>query len=108
MHFYSFLCEQVFGRRPAVIRLIYLRSGETIEATPSEQSVRFITTRTTAVWQAVERACTHRRLQVRGPGARCDFCSFQRWCPSFGGDPELAAVEAPLATDRRLLATAGA
>ncbi len=107
VHFYSFLCERVFGRRPAVIRLLYLRSGETIEATPSEQSVRFITTRTTAVWQAVERACTTGEFKSR-PGARCDFCSFQRWCPSFDGDPALAAVEAPLATDRGLLVTAGA
>ena len=57
MHFYSFLCEAVFGKRPAAIRLMYLKSGETIEATPSAQSVKFITTRTTAVWKAVERAC---------------------------------------------------
>ena len=64
VHFYSFLCEQVFGRRPVAIRLMYLSSGETIEATPSEQSVRFITTRTTAVWKAVERACDDRRLQA--------------------------------------------
>jgi len=107
VHFYSFLCEQVFGRRPAVIRLMYLRSGETIEATPSEQSVRFITTRTTAVWQAVERACGTGDFKPR-PSARCDFCSFQHWCPSFGGDPALAAVEAPLVMESRLLATAGA
>jgi putative RecB family exonuclease len=107
VHFYSFLCEQVFGRRPALIRLLYLRSGETIEATPSEQSVRFITTRATAVWQAVERACTTGEFRAR-PGARCELCSFQRWCPSFGGDPALAAVEASLVTERRLLATAGA
>ena len=58
MHFYSFLCEQVFGRTPGGDpAACTCSSGETIEATPSEQSVRFITTRTTAVWQAVERAC---------------------------------------------------
>ncbi len=58
VHFYSFLCEAVFGKRPAKIRLMYLSSGETIETVPSAQSVKFITTRTTAVWSAVERACT--------------------------------------------------
>ena len=94
VHFYSFLCEQVFGRMPAAIRLLYLSSGETIEATPSEQSVRFITTRTKAVWLAVERACATGDFKPR-PGARCESCSFQRWCPSFGGDPERAAIEAP-------------
>jgi len=96
VHFYSFLCEQVLGKRPARIRLMYLRSGEVIEATPSAQSVRFITTRTTAVWNAVERAMANDDFRPR-TGALCNFCAFQRWCPAFGGDPSRAAVEAPLA-----------
>jgi putative RecB family exonuclease len=104
VQFYSFLCEQVLGRRPAVIRLMYLSSGETIEATPSAQSVRFITTRTTAVWQAVERACQTGDFRPR-PGALCPSCSFQQWCPAFGGDPDLAAVEAPLALTPSLVTT---
>ncbi len=104
VHFYSFLCEQVLGRRPAVIRLMYLSSGETIEATPSAQSVRFITTRTTAVWQAVERACQTEDFRPR-PGAICQSCSFQQWCPAFGGDPDRAAIEAPLALAPSLVAT---
>ena len=103
VHFYAFLCEQVFGRTPAAIRLMYLSSGETIEATPSEQSVRFITTRTTAVWRAVERACETGDFKPR-PSARCMSCSFQPWCPSFGGDPNRAAVEAPAAIAPALVA----
>jgi putative RecB family exonuclease len=99
VHFYSFLCEAVLGRRPAAIRLMYLRSGEIITARPTEQSVRFITTRTTAVWKAVERACTTGDFRPR-QGPLCSYCSFQQWCPSFGGDPALAAVEAPLAIAR--------
>jgi len=95
VHFYSFLCEEVLGRRPDAIRLMYLRSGETIEATPSAQSVRFITTRTTAVWKAVERACVTGDFRPR-PGPLCPSCSFQAWCPSFGGDPERAALDIPV------------
>ncbi len=34
VHFYSFLCQEVFGRLPVAIRLMYLSSGETIEARP--------------------------------------------------------------------------
>jgi putative RecB family exonuclease len=93
VHFYSFLCERVFGRRPVAIRLMYLRSGETIEAVPSDQSTRFITTRTTAVWKAVERACESGDFRPR-PGAFCESCSFRSWCPAFGGDPDRAASEA--------------
>jgi putative RecB family exonuclease len=94
VHFYSFLCESVFGQRPAAIRLMYLRTGEVITATPSPQSTRFITTRTTAVWKAVERACTTGDFRPRS-GPLCNSCSFRDWCPAFGGDPERAAVEAP-------------
>ncbi|MGB9347992.1 MAG: PD-(D/E)XK nuclease family protein, partial [Ilumatobacteraceae bacterium] len=85
VHFYSFLCEAVFGKRPAKIRLMYLASGETIETVPSAQSVKFITTRTTAVWSAVERACTTGDFRPR-QSKLCDWCSFQQWCPAFGGD----------------------
>jgi putative RecB family exonuclease len=96
VHFYSFLCQAVLGRRPAKIRLMYLKSGEIIEATPSEQSVRAVTTRTTAVWKAVEKACLTDNFQPR-PSGLCGGCSFKKWCPAFGGDPTLAAAEAPLA-----------
>jgi putative RecB family exonuclease len=98
VHFYSFLCEAVFGRRPARIRLMYLASGETIETVPSAQSVKFITTRTTAVWSAVERACTTGDFRPR-QSRLCDWCSFKQWCPAFGGDPSLAATEAVAAYD---------
>ncbi len=101
VHFYSFLCEAVFGKRPAKIRLMYLASGETIETVPSAQSVKFITTRTAAVWSAVERACTTGDFRPR-QSRLCDWCSFQQWCPAFGGDPSLAASEAVAAHDELL------
>lgn len=96
VHFYAFLCESVFGRRPAAIRLMYLKSGEVITARPSDQSTRFMTTRTTAVWQAVAAACERDDFRPR-PGALCQYCAYQRWCPSYGGDPARAAEEAPVA-----------
>ncbi len=99
VHFYSFLCESVLGVRPTAIRLMYLRSGEIITATPSSQSTRFITTRTSAVWKAVERACTTDDFRPRS-GPLCNSCAFKTWCPAFGGDPSKAAVEAPLAYGR--------
>lgn len=96
VHFYSLLCERVLGRRPARIRLMYLRDGEVIEATPSEQSVRFVSARTSAVWKAVETACRTGDFRPR-PSRLCGSCFFQQWCPEFGGDPDRAAAEAPLA-----------
>ena len=96
VHFYSFLCEAVLGQRPAAIRLMYLKTGETIEAIPSERSIRFLRTRTTAVWRAIEQACRVGDFRPR-PSALCGSCCFQTWCPSFGGDPERAAADMAVA-----------
>jgi len=96
LNFYSFLCESLFGKRPAAIRLMYLSSKETITATPNAQSTRFLVTRTNAVWKAVATACERDDFRPR-QGPLCNYCSYQRWCPEFGGDPSLARDEAPVA-----------
>lgn len=93
VHFYALLCEQVLGRRPAAVRLMYLKTGETITATPTDGSIKYLVTRTRAVWQAVERACSSGDFRPR-KGPLCNWCAFQRWCPEFGGDPSRAAAEA--------------
>jgi putative RecB family exonuclease len=99
LNFYAFLCESIFGKRPAAIRLMYLKSGETITATPTEQSTKFLTTRTNAVYRAVTAACERDDFRPR-QSALCNYCSYQQWCPEFGGDPSLAATEAPVVLGR--------
>jgi putative RecB family exonuclease len=95
VQFYAFMCESVFGVIPAAVRLMYLRSGEVITATPSAQSTKFMVTRTSAVWKAVATACERDDFRPR-PSTLCNYCAYQRWCPEFGGDPAKAAVEAPV------------
>ena len=106
VHFYAFLCKQVFGVVPSKIRLMYLKTGETIETTPSAQSVKFITTRTKAVWAAVERACTTGDFRPNQSNL-CNWCSFQKWCPEFNGTPDLAETEARAAYEALLIPTPG-
>jgi putative RecB family exonuclease len=89
VHFYAFLCQVVLGRLPSRIQLLYLSEGVAIVATPSERSVRGLVQRVGAVWSAVERACVRDDFRP-SPGALCAYCSFQSFCPAFGGDPELA------------------
>jgi putative RecB family exonuclease len=96
VRFYALLCLHVFGRLPAAIRLLYLSTGEIIEAVPSEQAVNFVASRTAAVWRAIERACQVGEFKPR-PTSLCEMCAFRPWCPAFGGDSERAAVEAPRA-----------
>ena len=94
VQFYAFLCESVFGRIPAAVRLMYLKSGEVITAVPSAQSTRYMTTRTNAVWKAVAIACERDDFRPK-PSTLCNYCAYQRWCPEYGGDLAKAAVEAP-------------
>lgn len=101
VHVYSLMCERTFGRRPARVQLLHLSEPVAIVAEPSEQSSRGLSRRLEAVWRAVEAACEHDDFRPR-PSPRCDWCAFQRWCPTFGGDPALARVElAGEAQDRR-------
>lgn len=89
VHFYAFLCERVLGRRPSRIQLLYLSEPVAIVAEPSDQSIRGLEQRTTAIWKAVERACAAEDFRPR-PSPLCNWCSFQDYCPAFGGDPARA------------------
>jgi putative RecB family exonuclease len=92
---YSVLCERSLGERPARVRLMYLRTGQTVATVPTDQTTRFMETRVTAVHRAIEQACVSGEFRPQRSGL-CNFCSYQRWCPEFGGDPARAAVEAPV------------
>ncbi|MGH9265497.1 MAG: RecB family exonuclease [Acidimicrobiales bacterium] len=89
VHFYAFLCERVLGRRPSRIQLLYLSEPVAIVAQPSDQSIRGLEQRTAAIWKAVERACATDDFRPR-PSPLCNWCSFQDYCPAFGGDPTRA------------------
>jgi putative RecB family exonuclease len=89
VHFYAFLCEQVFGRRPARVQLLHLREPLAISTEPSEQSLRGLRGRALAIWSAVERACEREDFRPR-PSRLCDFCAYKAYCPAWGGDPALA------------------
>ena len=91
VHFYAYLCEKNFGRRPARVQLLYLSKPEALLTTPSEQSTRALERKVSAVWAAIERSCSSEDFRPR-PSRLCDWCAFQAWCPAFGGDPAEAAA----------------
>jgi putative RecB family exonuclease len=107
VHFYAYLCQELFGKRPVSVQLMYLSTGETIVARPTENSVRFLPKRTLAVWNAVEKACVSGDFKPR-QGPLCNYCAYQVWCPAFGGDPDRAALEAPAALATMLAVKADA
>ena len=85
VHFYAFLCEQVFGRRPVRIQLLHLREPLAISAAPSDQSIRGMQQQTTAIWSAVEQACQREDFRPK-PGRLCSYCAYHEFCPAAGGD----------------------
>jgi putative RecB family exonuclease len=87
VHFYSYLCEQLFGERPARVQLLYLSTPVAIITTPTEQSTRGLHRKVKAVWSAVETACERDDFRPR-PSRLCDWCAFQAYCPAFGGAPD--------------------
>jgi putative RecB family exonuclease len=89
VQFYALLCEQMLGRRPARVQLLHLREPIAIVSLPSQQSIDALKNRASAIWAAVERACANEDFRPH-PSALCDYCSFQAYCPAFGGDPSLA------------------
>ncbi len=89
VHFYSLLCEELLGRRPARVQLLHLQEPMVITALPTDQSTRGLRTKVGAIWKAVERACAAEDFRPK-PGRLCEWCNFQAFCPAFGGDPATA------------------
>jgi len=89
---YALMCEAELGRRPSVVRLLYLRDRLVISATPTDQAMRGTRQRALGVWSAIERACREDDFRPN-PSSLCRFCAFQAYCPAFGGDPALAASQ---------------
>jgi putative RecB family exonuclease len=91
VHIYALLCERMLGRRPARVQLYYLSKPEAIIATPTDQSIKGVERRTSAMYDAIANACSRDDFRPR-PGRLCDFCTFKPYCPAHGGDP-VDAVE---------------
>ena len=92
VHVYALMCEKFFGRRPVRVQLLHLAEPVAVIAEPTDQSTAGLERRLHAVWSAVESACEAEDFRPRR-SALCDWCSYQQWCPAFGGDPSRAAVD---------------
>jgi putative RecB family exonuclease len=95
LEMYAYMVRAMRGELPGTLQLLYIKDGVKLTRTPSEQSMQFVATRTSAMYRAIERACTTGEFPARKSGL-CNFCNFKKWCPEFGGNPTRAAIEAPL------------
>ena len=90
VHMYALMVEQMLGKRPVRVQLLYLSKPEAIIAVPSEQSVTGVARKTQALWTAIQSSCARDDFRPR-TGPLCNYCTYQAYCPAFGGDPALAA-----------------
>jgi putative RecB family exonuclease len=79
---YALLCEKVLGRAPAEVRLLHLRDPVALTAVATPQTLRGQQRRTSAVWNAIERACVTEDFRPK-VGPLCQFCHFKPSCPAF-------------------------
>ena len=89
VHMYALMVEQMLGKRPVRVQLLYLSKPEAIIATPSEQSVTGVARKSQALWTAIQSSCARDDFRPH-PGPLCNYCSYQAYCPAFGGDPARA------------------
>ncbi len=92
MKFYALVLWRTRGVVPLQLKLIYLADRDTLTYAPeAEELARFERT-LHAIWAAIARA-TERQEFRACPSRLCDWCSFQRYCPAFGGVPPAFPVE---------------
>lgn len=93
LKFYALLLWRSQGVIPDALRLIYLGDVVTVDYRPDEDELRRFERTLVALWQAIERARATGDWRPRR-SALCGWCSFQAYCPEFGGTvPPLPAPD---------------
>jgi putative RecB family exonuclease len=86
MRFYALLVERLRGRRPALLRLLYLKDGGSKELFPLDEDLAQIEHHVRSLWNDIQRAAVEGRFRP-SRSRLCSWCPFQSLCPEFGGDP---------------------
>jgi putative RecB family exonuclease len=98
MRFYALVVERLRARRPALLRLLFLRDGSQLDLHPTDEDMAAIEHEIRALWIEIQAAARSGAFRPQ-KSALCAWCSFQAQCPEFGGTPpslDADAVEAAL------------
>jgi putative RecB family exonuclease len=98
MRFYALLVTRLRGRRPALLQLLFLRDGGTIELRPDAGDLEKVEFEIRELWNDITAAAQAGTFRPR-KSKLCGWCNFQAQCPEFGGTtPPLD----PVAVERSL------
>lgn len=86
MELYSLLYWKVFGKKPDQMKLIYLKTVNTMESSPSVSDLQRREEQLVALWNRI-RACGKDGSFSPRTTKLCNWCAFQQFCPEYGGTP---------------------
>ncbi|HET9895913.1 MAG TPA: PD-(D/E)XK nuclease family protein [Streptosporangiaceae bacterium] len=86
MRFYALVIWRLRGTVPKLLQLMYLGNGEVVRYAPDESDLLATERKIEALWRAIERARAAEDWRPRR-GRLCGWCSYQQFCPEFGGTP---------------------
>lgn len=104
MKFYALMLWRLDGAAPARLQLVYLGDGRTLTLDPRVDELVTFETELEELWQTIAQTARNEAFAPRKTPL-CPWCSFQRFCPEFGGEilplPEggaqnLLSVQRPL------------
>lgn len=92
MRFYALMLWRLHGKVPARLQLVYLGDGRTLTHDPVEDELVAFEAELEELWRQVARAVEQRSFEPK-TSKLCGWCSFQSFCPAFGGTPPEAPEE---------------
>ena len=93
LHMYAYMLREMRGEAPSKVSLMFVKDGIRHTRAVTEQTMKFVVTKTSALFKTISNACTTGNFPTK-KSALCNFCSFKDWCPEFGGNPADAEVGA--------------
>jgi putative RecB family exonuclease len=86
LRFYAFVLWRTTGVLPKLLRLYYLADREVLDYTPDVADLEALERQLEAIAAAIEKARATGDWRHK-PSKLCSWCSFQEFCPEFGGVP---------------------
>ena len=84
MRFYALMLWRLDGVAPARLQLIYLGDGRTLTLDPHTDDLLAFEAELDRLWDRIEDAARREDFRPRKTPL-CPWCSFQEFCPEFGG-----------------------
>jgi putative RecB family exonuclease len=86
LRFYAFVLWRTTGVLPKLLRLYYLADREILDYAPDVADLESLERQLEAIASAIEKARATGDWRPKA-SKLCNWCSFQEFCPEFGGSP---------------------